>query len=78
MATGQGGTADRPFRIGWGAGLLMAAAVTFLSTLLPALLVVFLGGSPTAGGSAMTGGFIAGWLAFTGVMRLGMHRGWWA
>jgi len=78
MAKGQAGMKGSPLRIGWGAGLMMVGTVVFVFTFLPALLVWSLGGSPGAGGTAMFGGFMAGWIAFLGVMRLGVRRGWWA
>jgi hypothetical protein len=65
-------------RIGWGLGLLTLCFVVLASTLLPAAAVVFLGGSPGAGGTAMLGGFVAGWSAYLGIIRLGARRGWWA
>jgi hypothetical protein len=78
MATSQAGVPGRPLRIGWGVGLLSVAAVVLVSTVLPALLVRSLGGGPGAGGTAMFGGFVAGWSAYRGVIRLGVRRGWWA
>ena len=78
MVTSNLETANRPVRIGWGLGLLTLSGVVFASTSLPAVAVLLLGGSPTAGGTAMVGGFVAGWLAYLGVIRLGMRRGWWA
>jgi hypothetical protein len=78
MAKGQAGMKGSPLHIGWGTGLMTVGAVVFVSTFLPALLVWALGGSPGAGGTAMIGGFMAGGMAFLGVMRLGVRRGWWA
>jgi hypothetical protein len=78
MTTNRSGGVARPLRIGWSLGLLTLAAVVFASTFLPALLVWSLGGNAVAGGTAMSGGLVAGWLAYLSILRLGRRRGWWA
>ena len=78
MAMDQTRATQHPLRIGWAVGLLTLAAVVFVSAFLPALLVLLLGGSAGAGGMAIFGGVMAGWFAYIGVIRLGLHRGWWA
>ena|SRR5579872_3152335 len=67
-----------PHRISWSVGLLSLMSVVFTSVFLPAAVVFSLGGSPGAGAAAMSGGFVAGWFAYIGVMRMGVRRGWWS
>jgi hypothetical protein len=50
-----------------------APLIRSVSDFLPAV-----GGSATARGTAMCGGFVAAWIVYVDVLRLGVRRGWWA
>jgi hypothetical protein len=78
MSTSGIESTGSPVRMGWALGLLTLCGVVFASTFVPAVAVLALGGSAGAGGAAMFGGFMAGLLAYLGLMRLGVRRGWWS
>ena len=65
-----------PVRIGWGVGLLTLVPVIFIPVFLGAGWW-WLSGNPGAGASAMFGSFVACWIAYLGLIRLGVRRGWW-